>query len=180
MVLVRSYHRRRGLTLIEVLLVMAILLTLAVVAYPTLSAMYGDVKVKTAADQVRASCTEARTRAIEDGRAYRFAVQPDTGQFRVAPDASEFWDGSNVSQDENAPPAHIEEGTLAGPIVFEVDPNLPRSGEWSSVAIFNPNGTCQADVEITLKDDDDSTPVVVRIRAMTGAISVRKRSAGDQ
>jgi prepilin-type N-terminal cleavage/methylation domain-containing protein len=169
--------RRRGLTLIEVLLVMAILITLAAVAFPTLEGMYGDVKVKAAADQVRGSWTEARTRAIEDGRPYRFAVEPGTGRFRVAPDAPEFWDGSNGGgqTDENAPPPHIEEGTLTGPIIFEVPDSLPKEGEWTIVAVFNPNGSCQSDVEITLADNDGSTPVVVRVRAMTGAISVKKQ-----
>ena len=106
--------RRPGLTLLEVLLVMAILLTLAAVAYPTLSAMYGDVRVKAAADQVRASWTEARAKAIEDGRAYRFSVEPGTGKFRVAPDGPEFWDDSGGGAgDENAPPPLIAEGKLS-------------------------------------------------------------------
>ena len=71
-------NRRPGFTLIEVLLVMAIILIMAAVAFPTLSAMWGDVRAKAAADQVRAAWTEARARAIEDNRAYRFAVEPGT------------------------------------------------------------------------------------------------------
>ena len=46
--------------------------------------------------------------------------------------------------------------------------------------IFNPDGSCQYDVEITLQDNDGSTPIVVRVRAMTGAISVRKKPTGGQ
>jgi type II secretory pathway pseudopilin PulG len=168
-------------TLIELLLVMAILIALGAIAYPTLSAMYGDVRVKAAADEVRGAWTEARARAIEDGRTYRFSVEAGTGRFRVAPDAGEFWDGSGGgSGDENAAPPHIQEDGLPNGIVFEVPPDLPGDGTWSTVAVFNPDGSCQADTEITLKDDDDSTPVVVRVRAMTGAISVRKKSAGGR
>jgi prepilin-type N-terminal cleavage/methylation domain-containing protein len=175
-------HRRRGLTLIEVMLVMVMLIILAVVAYPSLSAMYGDVKVKAAADQVRASWTEARARAIEDGRPYRFAVKPGGGDFRVAPDAAEFWDGSGGgnSANENYPAPHIDEGTLTGSITFSVPDNLPTSGEWTTVAIFNADGSCQSDVEISLKEDDDSTPIVIRARAMTGAITVKKQSSGGE
>ena len=172
--------RRPGLTLLEVLLVMALLLALGAVAYPTLSAMYGDVRVKAAADEVRAAWTEARARAIEDGRPYRFAVEPGTGKFRVAPDAGEFWDGSGGSSDENQAPPHIQEDELPNGIVFEPPADLPADGAWTTVAVFNPDGSCQADTEVALREDDDSTPVVVRVRAMTGAISVRKKSAGDR
>src|SRR5690242_4803736 len=102
----RPATRRPAFTLIEMLLVVAVLIALGAVAYPTLSAMYGDVKIKAAADTVRASWTEARAHAIEDGRAYRFAVQPGTGKFRVAPDADGFWDGSGggAGGDGEAPP----------------------------------------------------------------------------
>jgi prepilin-type N-terminal cleavage/methylation domain-containing protein len=171
--------RRPGLTLLEVLLVMAILLTLAAVAYPTLSAMYGDVRVKAAADQVRAAWTEARAKAIEDGRPYRFSVEESTGKYRVAPDAPEFWDGSGgAAADEDAAPPLIEEGQLSNGIVFETPSDLATEGSWSTVAVFNPDGSCEHDIEITLREDDGSAPVVVRVRAMTGAISVRKKSEG--
>jgi prepilin-type N-terminal cleavage/methylation domain-containing protein len=172
------HTRRPGLTLLEVLLVMAILVLLAAVAYPTLSAMYGDVRVKAAADQVRGSWTEARANAIEDGRAYRFSVEPGTGKYRVAPDDPSFWDGSGGQADENAAPPHIEEGELPKGILFETPSDLPVEGNWSTVAVFNPDGTCEHDIEIALKEDDDSTPVVVRVRGMTGAITVRKKSEG--
>jgi prepilin-type N-terminal cleavage/methylation domain-containing protein len=173
-------RRRPGVTLLELLLVMAILLALGAVAYPTLSAMYGDVRVKAAADEVRGAWTEARARAIEDGRAYRFSVQPESGKYRVAPDAGEFWDGSGGGGDEAAAPPHIQEDELPNGIAFQVPPDLPGDGSWTTVAVFNPDGSCQSDIEITLRDDDDSTPVVVRVRAMTGAISVRKKSSGDR
>jgi Tfp pilus assembly protein FimT len=173
------HYRRSGLTLLEVLLVVAIIIALGAVAYPTLNAMYGDVRVKAAADQVQAAWTEARARAIEDGRAYRFSVEENTGRFRVGPDAPEFWDGSGgAPSDENMAPPHIEEGVLSGGIHFNVPADLPTEGEWTTVAIFNPDGTCQHDTEITLREaDDDGTPIVIRVRAMTGAITVRKQSA---
>ncbi|MBO0700466.1 MAG: GspH/FimT family pseudopilin [Zavarzinella sp.] len=173
--------RRAGITLVEILLVMAIILALGAIAYPTLSAMYGDVRIKAAADEVRAAWTEARAQAIEEGRPYRFSIEPETGKFRVAPDAGEFWDGSGGGpSDDSAPPPHIQEGTLPNGIVFDVSADLPSDGTWTTVVVFNPDGTCASDVEVILKEDDDSTPVVVRVRAMTGAVSVRKKSSGDR
>jgi len=172
-----NHNRRPGLTLLEVLLVVAIIVALGAVAYPTLDAMYGDVRVKAAADQVRGACTEARARAIEDVRGYRLSVQPGSGKYRVAPHASEFWDGSGSEGmgEEVSVPAFILEEELTKPIVFKIDGDFPTEGEWTTIAIFNPDGTCSADVEITLKEDDDSSPLIVRIRSMTGAVSVRKK-----
>jgi Tfp pilus assembly protein FimT len=172
--------RRPGLTLIEVLLVIAVIITLGAVAYPTLSAMYGDVKVKAAADQVRASWTEARSHAIEDGRPYRFAIQPGTAKYRVAPDADGFWDGSGGAADDGEAPPFTQEGDLPNGILFAGGADLPESGGWATVVVFHPDGGASADTEVSMKEDDDSTPIVVRVRAMTGAVSVRKKSSGDR
>ena len=176
----RRPTHRPGLTLIEVLLVIAVIIALGAVAFPTMAAMYGDVKLKAGADDVRAAWTEARSHAIEDGRAYRFSVQPGTGKYRVAPDADGFWDGGGGGDESDAPP-YTFEGNLPNGIVFQVNGELPESAGWTTVVVFNPHGRCSADVEITLKEaDDDGTPIVVKVRAMTGAVSVRKQPAGDR
>lgn len=169
--------RRPGLTLVEVLLVVVVLIALAAVAYPTMSAMYGDVKLKAAADDVRAAWADARSHAIEDGRPYRFAVQPGTGQYRVAPDAPSYWDGSGGDAGENSAPAFLNEAGLPNGIVFELGGEAPTGGDWAEVVVFNPDGGCERDVEIALRENDDSSRLLVRVRAMTGAVSIRKQSA---
>jgi len=161
---------RPAFTILELLLVMTILIIIAGVAYPTLSAMYGDARVKAAADQVRGTWVEARARAIEDGRAYRFGVQANTGKFRVAPDSS-FVEVADLGEDSALP--FVVESELGSGITFDVGTDLSTEGEWAKVAVFNPDGTCQNDIDITLREkDDDITPLVVRVRAMTGAITV--------
>jgi prepilin-type N-terminal cleavage/methylation domain-containing protein len=179
--MLRPTRQRRAFTLLEILLVLAVLVALAAVAYPTLSSMYGDVKVKAAADNVRAAYADARSHAIEDGRPYRFGVQPGTGKFRVAPDVDSFWDGSDPSQaansnDTEAPP-FINEGSLPSGIVFTGD--VATGGTWSTVLVFNPDGGCSSDVEIGLQEADDAaSTIVVRVRSMTGAVTILKKS-GD-
>lgn len=170
---------RSGYTLLEVLLVMAILVSFAAIAAPTMSAMYGDIRVKAAADQVREAWTECRAFSIDEGRAYRFAVKPSTGTYRYAPDAADFWGGSTGatsygSEDTSLPP-HISEAELPTSIVFNVADGIGEtSGDgWTTVAVFLPNGTCEEDREVTLQGDGDTRAIVVKVRAMTGAVSVR-------
>ena len=172
--------RRRGFTLLELLLVVAFILILSAAAYPTLSAMYGDVRLKAAADQVRTAWTEARSHAIEDGRTYRFAVQSGTGKFRVAPDGAEFWDGSSMGEsEENALPPFIHEEELSSQIKFTPSDGGASGGGWTTIALFNPDGTCNEDKEISLQEDGETQTIVISVRAMTGAITVRTRSASE-
>ena len=170
---------RSAYTLLEVLLVMTILVSFAAIAAPTMSAMYGDIRVKAAADQVRESWTECRAFSIDEGRAYRFAVQPGTGKFRIAPDAADFWGGSSgaasYGSEDAALPPHINEGELPGSIVFNLAEGIGETtGDgWTAIATFLPNGTCEEDREITLQGEGDARPIIIRVRAMTGAVSVR-------
>jgi prepilin-type N-terminal cleavage/methylation domain-containing protein len=173
---------RHGVTILELLLVIAILLMLAAMAYPSLSAWYMDTRVKAAADQVREAWTEARAHAIESGQLYRFAVQPGTGLYRVAPDAEEYWDGSaSGGTADDGTPIYVREDELSNGIVFNVPADFgAESNGWVTVVVFNPDGSCQEDREIALKDDDDASSFVVRVRAMTGAITVRREAAEGQ
>src|SRR5215207_2493825 len=111
---------RRGFTLLEVTLVMAVIVLMAAIALPSIEVMYGDVRLTAAADQIRGTWANARTKAIEEGRPYRFAVQPD-GKFRIAPDAGDFWTGgggtptdNTEANDPDAPPLILEDALPKG------------------------------------------------------------------
>ena len=71
---------RRGYTLLELVLVLAVVVMVSAIAYPSLKGMYGHYKMTGAVDSVRAAWAQARAHAIEEGRPYRFAVVPDTGE----------------------------------------------------------------------------------------------------
>jgi prepilin-type N-terminal cleavage/methylation domain-containing protein len=88
---------RRAYTLLELVIVCALLAIAAAVAAPTVSALYNQHRLGVASDAVREAWARARARAIEDGRPYRFSVVPGTGRFRVAPDSPDFWNGSASS-----------------------------------------------------------------------------------
>ena len=72
-------RRRSGVTLFELVMVLAVLVVLAAVLYPLFDGLYAEMRVSQAADQVRAGWAEARAHAMNEGRPYRFAILPGQG-----------------------------------------------------------------------------------------------------
>jgi prepilin-type N-terminal cleavage/methylation domain-containing protein len=176
---------RKGYTILEVMLVLAIIVLLATISFPSIVAMYGDVKLNAAADQIRGRWADARTQAIEEGRAYRFAVQSD-GRFRIAPDTSEFWGGAgtgdiSLANDTETPPLDIEESLPKGVkfsdngIANSGDPS--DSGGWITVVRFQPDGTASTDVEIVF-ESEGCRPLQLKLRGLTGAVTAATLTPG--
>ena len=168
---------RRGFTLLEVTLVLAVIVLLGAMLWPSIEAMYGDVRLSAAADQIRARWADARTQAIEEGRPYRFATQPD-GHFRIAPDTQEFWnDGTATSTegpaDPDAQPLDITEELPKG-VRFADGTTGSESGEgeWQTLVRFQPDGTADRDVEIAF-ETSGSRPLHLKLRGLTGSVSVQ-------
>jgi prepilin-type N-terminal cleavage/methylation domain-containing protein len=174
-------HRRDGFTILELMLVLAILVMLAAMALPAIETMYADVRVQAASDHVRGRLAMARTRAIDDGRPYRLGVKVGTGDYRIAPDSSEFWGDSNAatpSEDDTLPAPLIEEGTLPSEIVFQmVGGARAESGGWTTLVTFLPNGACSDDCTIRL-EREDARPIEIQIRALTGGVRAQSISLG--
>jgi Tfp pilus assembly protein FimT len=166
---------RSGLTLLEILIVTVMILILSGIAFVSREAIWGDARVKAASDKLRAVFAEARARAIEDGVNYRFCVRHDSPDYKLAPDANEYWDGSSTPQrNEDDPPVMIDESSLPKEVKFNVTNG--SGDDWQTIVVFNADGTCSDDASISLSDGD-GTPVVIRIRAMTGAASTQKRTS---
>jgi prepilin-type N-terminal cleavage/methylation domain-containing protein len=169
---------RAGYTIIEVMLVLAMMVLLAAIAYPSIEAMYGDVRLNAAADQIRARWADARTQAIEEGRPYRFAVQSD-GRYRIAPDTGEFWSGggtgdAHIANETETPPLDLEESLPKGVKFADAglnnagDPN--DSGGWITVVRFQPDGSASQDVEIVF-EATGCRPVQLKLRGLTGSVT---------
>lgn len=182
---------RHAFTLLEVVLVLAILVIVTVLAYPSLEGMYDNARLKAAADEVRTAWTEARTRAVNEGRPYRFAMVPGKGNYRLAPDSPEFWSGGG---DQDAAPDAVEkplvlERNLAKGVRFnsqdastplELDtgddsflpPGSVEMSKYLPIVTFFPDGTSREDVSIVFSLKG-ARPILLKLRGITGAVTVR-------
>jgi prepilin-type N-terminal cleavage/methylation domain-containing protein len=180
---------RKAYTLMEVVLVVAIIAIVAGISYPNIMSMYSHYRLRAGSDIVRAGWVGARAHAVEEGQRYRFSVVSGKGNFRVAPDSPSYWSGALPDFDRDNPPLIMEDSLPSGIVfTFEGDGAAPATGSdggdstvaigsvdpgmWQTVAIFEPDGTAQEDVTITLRSAG-GRPVVVSLRALT-AISSSK------
>jgi type II secretory pathway pseudopilin PulG len=179
--------RRSAYTLLEVILVATLLAIFAAVSVPTISTLYSAYKVRAAADAVRAGYANARSHAIEESRRYRSSYLPNKGNYRVAPDAPEYWSGNTPPADDNNP-AFVFEGALPGGIRFTppdgsavddsgdsaLEPGDVSPGQYVTGAVFESDGSAQADVSIVLQKPGGGPPLTVSLRGLTGTATVRK------
>jgi Tfp pilus assembly protein FimT len=184
---------REAFTLFEIVLVVVLLVLLAAIAYPTLDSLLATFRMTEAADMVRATWADARAHAMNEGQAYRFSVVPGQGNFRVAPDSSDYWTGNDPPNgpDPNNPPLVYDDALPRG-IRFSTPDSYQSSsndnsaasasptgsvdpGSWSTIVTFLPDGTTTADVEIVFVGRG-ARPLDVKLRALTGAVSVQPLS----
>jgi prepilin-type N-terminal cleavage/methylation domain-containing protein len=182
-----TYHT--GYTLFELVVVLAAIVMLAAIVYPSVQYLYGNHQLTRAADMVQSAWAAARTHAIDEARPYRFAIVPNKGNYRIAPHAPEFW--SNDPPPAPADPDfpflilsdalpkglrfNAEDATEAA--APSADPSSLPAAEvpmeaWSSKAIFLPDGTAKSDVEIVF-GAKGSRELHLRLRALTGAVTAR-------
>jgi prepilin-type N-terminal cleavage/methylation domain-containing protein len=177
---------RRGFTLFESIMVLAILALTAAIIAPTIQSMYGDTPLTASADAVKARWADARARAMGEGRPYRFAVMENTGRYRIAPDSPEFWDGMTsgtmpVSTGADQP-AFVFEDKLPQDVRFCTPEGLASNqqgqaaaagSDWVCPIVFRPDGTAAVDAEIAFADSG-GRPLVLRLHAATGAVTTAR------
>jgi prepilin-type N-terminal cleavage/methylation domain-containing protein len=184
---------RSAFTLFELIVVLAIIVVVAALAVPTLEGLYSEHRVQAAADALRSGLAEARTHAMEEGQPYRFSVVFGMGNYRVAPDISDYWTGNDPQPPDPANPPLILSSALPKGVRFRQqgdpageaasDTILPAdsvaANQWTTVAVFLPDGSARDDAAITL-DMSGARPMVVRLRGLTGGVSVRPVDKGGR
>ena len=75
----------RGMTLIEILVVLALLVVIGGLVVPVFAGSIASVRLRRAGDQVLTGWSRARAEAIESGAPYQFRFTPNTGTFVIEP-----------------------------------------------------------------------------------------------
>ncbi|MCI0680650.1 MAG: prepilin-type N-terminal cleavage/methylation domain-containing protein [Gemmataceae bacterium] len=179
--------RRHGYTLLELVLVLAVIVIVATLSMPAIDALLASNKVSAARDMVRTQWAEMRARALEEGRPYRFAVTENTGKFRVAPDDDAYWGGaSHQDQDPEDTPLIIEgelpEGVLftTSEAAFAGTELAPAPGpEWGlTIAVYLADGIARDDAEVYFGKAGQRA-LGLRLRGLTGAVTAIEPSKNN-
>ena len=78
-------NQRRAFTLLEMLLVLAVLVVVVSFTMPALALPLENHRLRRGADQIRARWAQARAQAMEHGRTYVFRHDPGADTFMVEP-----------------------------------------------------------------------------------------------
>jgi prepilin-type N-terminal cleavage/methylation domain-containing protein len=187
--------RRLGFTLLELVLVMAILVILAAIGAPSLLSMRPYYRIQGGTDSLKAAFANARAYAMDTGQPYRLAIIPGKGNFRIAPDSSDFWSGSAPQTADDGTPLQVLEDAVPEGVVLLLDDNadigddddqqtvLSSEGlspdQWKTVAVLLPDGTAREDARVTLRTPG-ARPRTVFLRSLTGIVSVEGIQAEDK
>jgi len=191
---------RRGFTLMELLLVLAVLLLLAGIAAPALITAYDKHLFRQDVEEVRTRLARTRLHAVDTGVLYQFRFEPGGRRYLVVPleidsDAAPNATGtSNTSSLSTRYPMHagllreamsfelIEDTDTAPPAMPDIPPvpeallqGFPDATElagvsWSPPIVFRPDG--EAEEAAFFIVDDDKRSVRFHVRSLTGAVSV--------
>ncbi|MBN1589789.1 MAG: hypothetical protein JW888_09760 [Pirellulales bacterium] len=187
------WPRRHAITLMEILLVLAIMVLIAATTWPSLERSIADQRLKNAADTVRAEWSHARAKAMSSGTAYRFCYTPETRTYWIEP-CEDDSNGAALA-DDNGPSSGIgsepdqlqlpENITIVKGSVYSqspedvtsdetsttqgAEPETWEDGEPDAPIVFAVDGTCSP-ARLTLQNEHERG-ITVTIRGLT-AISV--------
>lgn len=87
----RHTYRRPAFTLLELMLVLALLTTMAAMTWPMLHGALARQRLYSAAEEIRAVWLRTRVDAMTSGLVHIFRYEPNEGRYWV-----EMWDGPNA------------------------------------------------------------------------------------
>lgn len=171
--------RRPGLTLIEMMAVIAVLLILGAVSYPSLVSLKGNADQKAAADAVRGRIADARGMAMEYGQPYRLAISSDGTKIRLAPDTPDFADVPTAGTPSGAAVAletRLDHAT-AGLTADDEFGHATDGGGWVTVGTFLPDGTCREVGSMIEIHEGTYPPIRIQLRGVSASSRVLHNDA---
>lgn len=183
---------RRGFTLLELLLVLAVMAVIAGISWPRMMRYMTENALRQNVELVRRELAATRILAIESGLSYQFRYEPGKQAFAILP----FDRPEVVATDDPAVPS-VKVKTQVGLVSDDCSFVVPRGaiGEteggqrlnevwlallkngalyqdtiWSQPILFRPNGEGQ-DAQLTIQDRSGNS-VLIKVRGLTGAVTV--------
>ena len=167
---------RQAYTLMEMLLVMALIVIMTAVSIPVMQTMLTDSRLTAAGDAVRARLADTRGKAMEEGRPWRLAFIANTGVYQYAPEDSTEWDQVHqelVDKDDQVRDKLPDEIIFAAngeDISGHKEASTPGV-KWETIAIYVPDGSARDDT-MTYFGKPGLIPMRMRLRSLTGAVTL--------
>ncbi len=180
-------ENKRGVTLVELIVVISVMAILSALIVPQFSGSYQGAMLGAAGREIAAVAALARSQAITTGRPHRIAFEPESGRYRLeAPDPQ--GDRGGEFAPTRGVPGSL--GEIDGRIRIEIrarnahrqaprsdettrGDETPRSDETmrsrTDAVLFRPDGTAEGR-DIVLRDADgfalliEIQPVTARVR----------------
>ena len=155
----RNASDRRGITLLEVLVVMTLIAILSALVYPSFGNALSTLRMRGAARQVISACRLAKWEAVSKRQPYRLLVDVEKNQIVVA-------DLAGLRSKEIDLPAGLR--------VFQSQKISENGPANASEFYFFPNGTAEAGA-ITLRDSQGKD-ITVKIDLLTGDAAIQEKT----
>ena len=176
--------RTHGYTLVEVLLVMALLVVICAMAAPSLIGSLRQSQLEVAASELRTAWTQARLDAASCGETLRFQCRLRTGWGCVANASASTEEVLATLNSESAEEAEALDwsGVCFKQLLVSSQPGEPplgesvREGDLSPAILFRPDGTT-SDAEALLEDEEGAQLKVI-LRGLTGSARIEE-ALGD-
>ncbi len=175
----------RGFTLLELLLVVAVLVGVGAIGYASMLGFGESQRMARVADDLRGLITGLRVQAMEDQRAYLFAYRPETGEYLVRTNSPESAEREGITPLPG--PIRSDGPYLLGPHLLDdgmrfltIDKPLDPSAASSQLDLvqdgwvvmsFDPDGTCD-DFSLGVVDRDGYA-VMALVAGRTGRVTMQ-------
>ncbi len=166
---VPSRPRIPGFTLIELIVVLALIAILTAVILPEMRGSLEESVLRSTARSVVAACNSANSRAVASGQAHQLIIDPSAHRYRIEPTPNKA-----RSRPSNDPAPTPESNPLDPRIVVEVQLLEPPSTANPSphTVEFHPDGTVDA-AEFLLRDRSGFA-IAIRLNPITARPAIRE------
>ncbi len=189
----RLAMHKRGFTLLELLLTLALLIIIFALAWPALVKPMANQRLRKAADRVRTDWARARVEAMSSGQTYIFRYAPESNRYWIQRHAGadftpEADDASTSGQTERLLPEDIsfaagQTRVDSRAATFQSDSSEiggePLEAGRSKPILFYPDGTTSS-ARLMLKNKQNRR-IELSLRGLTGIVMVgRLRSTEER